>query len=564
MKSIQLGPIDWFVLILYLLGVACIGILAGRRVKDTENYFLGGRRFNKWLMIGQSFGTGTHAEMPVSLAGAVYSVGVSGIWYQWKNLFATPFYWLFGPLFRRMRRTTVGEVVEDRYGPWLGVIYTVFALCFFTINTASMLKGAAKVISQAAGGEVPLNPLVMGMTLVFVLYSFVGGLVATAWTDSVQGALILTLSFMLIPLGWPGVGGMAGMRQALEPYRLSLATPRGVGLYFIAMLTLNGLVGIIAQPHMIATVGTGKDEHACRIGFTYGNFTKRFCTIGWMLIGLVVAAMLARGSYGTTSLRDPEDAFGFACRQLLFPGGVGLLIACMLAANMAGCSAFMVDSGALFTRNLYRKYMVRSAPDSHYLLVGRISGLCITLLGVFYAVFLIQRVLYSFLLTETMATFMGISILGGIIWPRANRWGALASMVMAAAVNFTLYAVRNQRFDQWNPDVFAAALSAGIATLVVVSLLTRREPEPALRVFFGNLQTPAEFPVIPIAGPANAPHPEAASSGQQLLVVNLIHLVRGAAGQKWFTAYRTDLLGFTVGWGVAIGMVILVLLLLRI
>ena len=56
--------------------------------------------------------------------------------------------------------------------------------------------------------------------------------------------------------------------------------------------------------------------------------------------------------------------------------------------------------------------------------VGRMSGLALTLLGVVYALFLVERVLYSFLLTETMATFMGISFMGGILWQRTNRLGS--------------------------------------------------------------------------------------------------------------------------------------------
>ena len=138
-------------------------------------------------MIGQSFGVGTHAEMPVALAGAVYSLGASAIWFQWKNLFVTPFYWIMAPVFRRIRRTTMAEFTEDRYGPWMGAIYIVFALCFFIINTGSMLKGAGKVISQATGGTVGVNEIVVAMTVMFILYSFVGGLVAAAWTDLFQG-----------------------------------------------------------------------------------------------------------------------------------------------------------------------------------------------------------------------------------------------------------------------------------------------------------------------------------------------------------------------------------------
>ena len=291
----SIAPLDWAVIIAYLIVVTAIGLVVGYRVRHSGDYFLGGRRFGPWLMIGQSFGVGTHAEMPVALAGAVYSVGASAIWFQWKNLFITPFYWIMAPVFRRIRRTTMAEFTEDRYGSWMAAIYIVFAVCFFIINTGSMLKGAGKVISQATGGGVGVDEIVVAMTVMFILYSFVGGLVAAAWTDLFQGFLIIVLSFLLIPLGWSVVGGLDGMKASLEPFRFSLATPSGIGPWVIAMLTVNGLVGIMAQPHQLATVGTGRDERTCRIGMLYGNMVKRVCTVGWALVGLIVAAMIVQG-----------------------------------------------------------------------------------------------------------------------------------------------------------------------------------------------------------------------------------------------------------------------------
>ncbi len=204
--------LDWAVLVGYLVVITAICLVAGYRVRKSGEYFLGGRRFGPWVMVSQSFTVGTHAEMPVALAGAVYSIGASAIWYQWKNLFITPFYWIMAPVFRRIRRTTMAEFTEDRYGSWMGAIYVVFALCYFIINTGSMLKGAGKVISQATGATAGVNEIVAAMTVMFVAYSFVGGLVASAWTDLFQGVLIIVLSFMLIPLGWNVVGGLAGMK----------------------------------------------------------------------------------------------------------------------------------------------------------------------------------------------------------------------------------------------------------------------------------------------------------------------------------------------------------------
>jgi Na+/proline symporter len=271
----------------------------------------------------------------------------------------------------------------------------------------------------------------------------------------------------------------------------------------------------------------------------FGNFVKRVCTVGWMFVGLIVAAIAAQSGSQTAMLVDPENAFGFACRQLLVPGALGLLVASILAASMSACSAYMVDVGALFTEGLYRPHLAPNRSDRHYLWVGRTSGVALTMLGVLYAMFLIQSVLYTFLLTETLATFVGISVLGGIVWPRANRWGAIASLVIALAVNFLLYYLAGERLDRWDPNVFLAALSAGIVALVVVSLMTAPEPADRTDSFFSRLRTSSD-------------EPQAAD--RPLLLVSVLHLGRAAAGRGW-RAFREDLTGLALGFGLVAALV---------
>ena len=423
-----LTTLDWIVIAGYFGLIVAVGLHVARKVTRTQDYFLGNRGFSVWLIIAQAFGVGTHAEMPVSLAGKVYQSGYAGIWYQWKNLFITPFYWLLAPLFRRFRRTTTGEVYEDRYGGWMGAVYTVFALSYFTFNMGAMLKGAGKLVSVASGDVITPNAVVLAMTGTFLIYSFVGGLVSAAYTDFVQSFFIIALSFLLIPLGLREVGGFAGVREALDPQMLSMVTPGDVGVFTIVMLTVNGLIGIVAQPHILAGVGTGKDERSCRIGMAYGNFVKRFCTIGWALVGVIVAVMLLQR--GEAALADPEDAFGYATRELLFPGAVGLMIACVLAANMSTGSAFMVDGAALFTQNFYRRYVKRHESDRHYLWAGRFAGLAMTAMGVLFGLY-VGSVLQAFLFTETIAAFMASACSApspGRAQTVGGRWPAWSSL----------------------------------------------------------------------------------------------------------------------------------------
>lgn len=575
-----LATLDWAIIIIYFAVLATVGIVASLRAKDTDQYFMGKRRFGKLLMIAQSFGVGTHSDMPVSLAGAVYTSGFSAIWYQWKNLFATPFYWIMAPVFRRVRRTTTAEMIEDRYGPGMSGLYIVFAFAYFIINIAGILKGTAKILIEVLGGHSGVNHIVLGLAAVFVLYSLVGGLLASAWSDFVQGFLIIALSFMLIPLGWSLLGGLDGMKRALPAYNFSLATPKEIGPWFILMLTVNGLIGIMAQPHMMAAVGTGKDERACRVGFFHGNYVKRVCTVGWAFMGLMAAVMVKRGLFGVHSLADPEDAFGFVCRQFLSPGFRGLLIASVMGASLASCAALMVDSGAMFTQGLYRQRLVRDRPDRHYLWVGRLSGFIAVLIAIFYALFLIKRVLYSFLLTETLATYMGISIVAGLLWQRANRWGAASSILVAISADFLLYHWKHERLDYWNPNIFLAALIAGILSLVLISLLTQPEAKDRVNSFSARLQTPSDLAPDGLAGlyamnwaskqagrlePTSSPEPNrwVAEQGRQLLLVNLLHLRRGAGGAGFFRAYRDDLRGLLIGSALSVALVIAMWLLLR-
>ncbi len=543
--------LDTAVVIVYCVGITLFGLWISRRTRTSGGYFLGERQLPWWIMVGQAFGTGTHAEGPVGQAGASYLHGFATIWYQWKNMMATPFYWLMAPWYRRSKRTTVGEMVEDRYGHFLGFVYSVFAILYFVFNQGAMLKGAGKVIAVATNNAMTPNQVVLSMTGAFLIYSFFGGLLAAAYTDFIQGFLIIVLSFMLIPWGLHEVGGLAGMRQCLRPEFFELYNQFSqIDLAMIAMLTLNGLVGITAQPHILTMCATGRTERAGRIGQTYGSFVKRFCTIGWAFTGLIVAAMLFRSN---ETLPDPEHAFGYACLHLLGPGLTGLLVACVLAANMSACSNFMVNIGALFTRNFYVRFFRPAASDKELLWVGRTSGLVLTLFGVGFAL-IIREVLQTFLFNETLPAFMGIMFMGGILWRRANRYGATTSIVTAFVV---YYLVNHHVFGEWHlvyrwqAAPFGWAMLAGAIALVLVSLITRAEAQDRINVFFDNLRRTSNDAGVP---PGQS-QPLAADRGEDLLLYDLPGWLKRGRWHRFWYRYREDLVGFVLAW-ISVGLIV--------
>lgn len=576
MSLLGLSLLDWVVLVVYIVGITALGLIANRRVTSTGDYFMGGRRFGKLLMVAQAFGMGTRTEQVVAVSGGAAQVGLAAIWFQWIYLFSTPFYWLLAPVYRRLRYITIGDFFEKRYGAGMGAIYAAVGLLYFAITTGVMLKGAGVTIEAASGGAISTEAAVIGMMLFFLAYSLLGGLVAAVFTQAVQGIFILVLSFMLIPFALAAAGGISGVKEALPDDQawFSLVATEEVTLFYIIMGVINALVGVTVQPHHMAINGAGKDEISCRTGWTYGNFLKRFATLGWAFTGVFVAAilpLLAESSRG-----GREMAFGLAARELLPSGLIGLLVAAVTAAVVAAASGFMTGGSALFTRNFYQRYLRPHADERHYLNVGRASALAVVVLGVITALSL-ESVISGLEWMWRIMAFLGIAFWMAIFWRRANRYGAWASVAVTVVLS-----ILTDNLGWGFPAQAALYLPAGFLSLVIVSLVTKPEPESALNVFYSLLRTPvgeerrlreagietiheresadlsgtelgrpldiqissASAPTMP---PLKAPLLDdevAARRGESLLLVNLLSLTERFSWRR----YRVDINGFAVAW----------------
>jgi len=424
----HLNWLDGLVLGAYFVAMLALGLYQARRIKNTGDFFAGGRTFNKFLMMMHALGTGTHADDPVVVVGASFNYGFAGIWYTFVYLFVTPFYWLMAPLFRRSRYLTTADFFEARFGSALGTLYAIWGTIVFSVNMGTLLIGTGKIVDAVSLHKVAPEWGVVGMTVAFLVYGTAGGLMATVITESVQGLLIVVMSLLLVPFGLARIGGFGALHQSLDASVFRLTGLEELSIWWILAGCLMQLINIVAQPHTMEVCSTGKTEFEGRVGFTYGNFIKRFCAIGWALTGVIVAAMIAKGMISPIAR---EDAFGTAIRVLL-PAGfglIGLMFAAILAAQMSTLSAFMVAASALISRNVYKKHFNPAADEAHMLRVARFAGLIIVFLGVIFAL-KVGGVADALVWFWTLATFTGLFMWAGVLWRRTNATGAWASFAV--------------------------------------------------------------------------------------------------------------------------------------
>lgn len=550
---------DYTALAVYLLGITAVGIWTVLKIKDTADFFMGGRMHNKWFMMFFSFGAGTSGNDAVGVSAKTYTSGISGIWYQWLWLFATPFYWLIAPVMRRMRCLTIGDYFSLRYGGSVEALYSVVGVLQLTFNMGVLLRGGSAMIEAVSGGAIPWQTAAVGMTVLFVLYGIAGGLTAAIITDFVQGILTVVLSFMLLPVALYHVGGMSGLRQTIsDPAMFSLVSPGEINGFHIFMLCVMSLVGIVTQPHILGVCAAGRTEMDGRFGFAAGNLLKRFCTVAWMLVGLCAIAM-----YPGLTVAGADNVYGMVARDLLptiMPGLVGIFLAALLASVMSSCDAFMVACSGLFTQNFYRKYVASDRREAHYVLVGRIISFLIVACSLSIA-FFISNVPAGLEWFFRIQALMGAAFWLGLFWRRTTAAGVWLGTVAALAVTMVTelrmfqpfwvevlpeFMIWEEKF-RYSYSIFFYLIAAFSVT-ILASLVTTRREERKLDQLFNCLRTPV-ISDEPHAAPFTLP--EGVTPGNPRKLIN-------HPDWEMYWPTRVSIMGFVIMWAWVIGIIGLV------
>lgn len=486
-----LALIDIIVIIVYFCVLIVIGIMSRKKVTSQKDFYVGGRKFGKFLVMMQQFGAGTSNTHPILVSGAVYTFGMAGIWYSWLYMLFMPVLFLLLPIIRRLRIYTTADFFDLRYSKGLAPFFAISCLASVSIATGTVLIGLGQVVEGITGGKIPLNTTLLATGIIGILYGAMGGLVGAAFADCIQGILVIVLSFMLIPPMWTKVGGMAGLHAALPPEMFSLAMPsvanadpaKTIGMFAIMMLFINGMLGNLAEGS-VQTLQAAKNETTLQWGNLFGAMLKRICTVGWALVGLFSLVVWPH-------LEKPELCFGMAAREFLPKGFSGLMVAAMFAAGMGCVSALQVIASAIFTRNLYSKYIVKNRDDKHYLLVARFAGLCLVIVGTITA-YHFTSVTKSVEFWWKLTAMVGPSMMIALFFYRGNSWGAWASILVGFGFWFYVDHFWGPTDPKWKTVWYQSAIyvPASVVAYFIVSLLTKPEDERKLARFYARLNTP--------------------------------------------------------------------------
>lgn len=462
---IVLGSLDWAVIAIYGTFMFGIAIWAYPKVKDCGSYLVGSRKMGKLMIGAASFAGGTNANDPMAVSSACFKQGFSGMWLSLSWMLITPFFWLFPPVVRRLRVVTNVDIVHMRFGPVMALLYKLVAVVTTPIALALGIKSAAILVQVVTGGVVSEEWALAIVCVPTLIYTLLGGVIAAYATDVLQGFLVIFLSVILIPFALLQFESFEALDNAIADELTVFLDFSSVEFGFWWIFWFTCAITLSAVISTSAGASAAKDEMVARMK-VYGLILKRFCTLGWGLIGV-----LAVGLYASHPLLDPgsgvpgtgpDNVFALASGDLLPVVLKGLMVASILASVMSTLDAVLLSLSGIVVNNLYREYLVKAASPKHYLLAARLATTAALIAGWWVATGVDDLVEFVTIVSPITA-LTGTSILVAVMWRRVTAAGAIASVCIASPL---FLAVNNLEFSLLGQSLFTLLHLQPVAELL--------------------------------------------------------------------------------------------------
>jgi SSS family transporter len=503
-----LSPIDWLIVVAYMLLSLAIGIYFTKRAsRSMSDYFVSGRNLPWWIVGTSMVATTFAADTPLVVSGWVRTDGIWKNWFWWNYLFSHVFIiFVFSRLWRRAEVITDNELIELRYSGkpaafLRGFKAFYFATLFNFIVMGWVISAMAKILKVFFGFETTLA-VILCMTIAFI-YTTMSGLWGVALTDFFQYfvALFGTIVLAWVVIGSPEVGGFQGFIDKLNHVQDHLAffmTPSGGkpvsdGFWSSSFFIFLAYVCLIwwsshnsdGGGYFIQRMCSAKNERHALLGtawFALNHYVVRLWP--WVLVG--VASLII---YPTAERAggDQEAMYVVVIKDFLGPGLKGLLFVAFLAAFMSTITTQLNWGASYLMNDIYKRFIKKNESESHYIFVSRICTLILTILAGYFA-FYIENIGKAWIFLWAMSAGIGLVLIFRWFWWRINAWSEISALGASLLAIFilSLYTKFAKVPLELKHQIIVVPVS--VATWLIVTYMTKPEPEETLINFYRKIR----------------------------------------------------------------------------
>lgn len=476
---------DWTIVLVLNGAIIAYGLYLARGTHTSSELFLGSRTLPWWAVGMSMFATNVDNADLVGVTGMTYSDGlhVLSVYAIGSCVGGILAAFFVVPKIYRAGFYTNAEYLEARFGPTARAMSALIQIQYRTsmlgvmINSAHLLLvGLVRMPSAAAWG------LILVLVVLAGLYTAWGGLRSVVWTDLLQGLVMIAAAIVIFVAIWNVVGGWSGMSAALarqgQSDLLHLGRFRGDQGEASPWLVVFGwtIIG--------AGYWTVNHTQTMRLMGSRSIWDMKLAAVWGVGISmpiLIVSALLGVFAHAIPEVQavdQPDQVYPMLADAYLTVGLKGLVVAGLVAAVVSTIDSMGSALSALFTRDVYARFLVTNQSDDHYVLVGRWATVGVFALGFSYLPFIWKQetMLKAFTtLVPVFVTPLFTMYLLGVLTPVHRRSGLIG---LFAGSLYGVLALCDRVFwniewiPLWLSNQWAALLWSMLLTALTMGLLT--------------------------------------------------------------------------------------------
>jgi sodium/proline symporter len=368
----EVNPFYLGTFIVYLLVVLGIGAWGYGQTKSTSDFWVYGKKLGPWLATWSFVANFVSAVSVIGFIGAVYGdgysiltgiilglmLGVSGLYFVVHKV-------------RELDHVTFPDIIAELTGSqWARPISAVVLLGNAWTYLIIQLVGAGLLVTTITG--VPYEYMIWVIGFVFIAYTVMGGLISVAWTDLIQGTIMVTtvlaaLGYMLFDLG-----GLTAINSQFTALNAANTAPLGAGVYTVIGV-LGSLVAffgtIFTSQATIIRINATQDIKTAKLHLAAAGVILSVFYVALILLGGATTVALNTSGLGVENI---DRAFPVLITQYL-PTGVGIvIILAVMSAILSTTDTRLHACGVTTARDIY-EFFADDPSDAQLLRVSRIS-----------------------------------------------------------------------------------------------------------------------------------------------------------------------------------------------
>ncbi|MGI6441130.1 MAG: sodium:solute symporter family protein [Tissierellia bacterium] len=369
--------------------------------------------------------------------GFIYTHGVgwwaNGIW----TVFPGVLFWIIGRRFwlmgKRYGYISIAQFMSDVYeSDLVGLLITGITLVFTIPYVAMQAIGSGYIFEAISGGLLSYEMGTLFFFALMIVLVWMGGMKGVAITDAAQGVFmwigLVVGSFIIIRTNFPSVSNAYLEAFKVIPEHFSLPGPNGT-LTMADWISRWSVItiGMMMFPHITLRFFSGKSLKVLKWSSVFSSIYLTSIYVFTPAVGLI-------GNLLMPGLAAPDTVFPEMLLQytpILF---ASLVIAGALAASMSTGDSQLHAVGSMLTTDVYKKYVNREASDNQQYRVAKIVILGLGVVSIIVALMRPGLLGNILALSNGGVASLAPAVLGGIYWPKANKQGAIASIIIGEAV----------------------------------------------------------------------------------------------------------------------------------